>query len=174
MAQSAEQPARPIVVVMGVSGSGKSTLGAALAQRLRVPFADADDFHPKANIDKMSQGIPLTDDDRWPWLRTLNGWLIVHHGDGGVLGCSALRRVYRDLLRANVPGLTFVHPYGEREVLAKRMRARAGHFMPASLLDSQYATLEQLEPDEPGLIVPITLSVDEQVEQVLRFLGGWI
>src|SRR4029078_12637193 len=91
------------IVVMGVSGSGKSTVGAALAQRLRVPFADADDFHPQANIDKMSAGIPLTDDDRGPWLTIIGGWLAAHADTGGVVSCSALRRAYRDVLTAAAP-----------------------------------------------------------------------
>src|SRR5215471_17575433 len=97
------------IVVMGVSGSGKSTVGAALAQRLRVPFGDADDFHPPANIEKMSAGHPLNDDDRFPWLEAIGDWLAVRCDDGGVMSCSALKRKYRDQLRRHCPDVTFFH-----------------------------------------------------------------
>ena len=153
---------RPLVVVMGVSGSGKSTVGAALAQRLRVPFADADDFHPPANIAKMSAGEALDDEDRRPWLDAIGRWL-ADHGDtpttsttsptsptsptaeadrdagGGVVSCSALKRAYRDLLRSHAPRAVLLHLEGTREVIAARQASRPGHFMPASLLDSQFA-----------------------------------
>lgn len=145
----------PRLLVMGVSGSGKSTLGALLAERLALPFADADAFHPPGNIAKMSAGIALTDADRWPWLDALGAWLAAQPG-GGVIGCSALRRAYRDRLRAHAPGLRVVHPHGALPVIAARQAARAGHFMPPSLMASQYATLEPCDPDEDALVLDVT------------------
>src|SRR5688500_9249649 len=146
-------PAAPLLVIMGVSGSGKTTFGVTLGQRLRVPFADADDFHGPANIAKMSAGIPLDDTDRLPWLRAIGAWLAGHAQSGGVVGCSALKRAYRDLLRECAPSVGFVHLHGEREVVRRRVASRPGHFMPASLVDSQYRTLEPLEPDERGVVL---------------------
>src|SRR5689334_11617948 len=105
------------IVVMGVSGSGKSTVGAALAQRLRVPFADADDFHPAANIEKMTAGHPLDDDDRFPWLEAIGEWLAERCSSGGVMSCSALKRIYRDQLRRHCPGVHFLHLHGTPEVI---------------------------------------------------------
>lgn len=154
---------------MGVSGSGKTTLGAALAQRLQVPFADADDFHPPANLRKMAAGEPLDDTDRGPWLDALGEWLRDHRG-GGVLACSALRRTYRDRLREYADGLRCVHVHGDRDVIAGRVAARTGHFMPPSLLDSQLETLEELGPDEAGFVVDVGRPVDEQVEEALSRL----
>ena len=153
------------IVVMGVSGSGKSTVGAALAQRLRVPFADADDFHPQANIDKMTAGQPLDDDDRYPWLEAIGEWLAVHCADGGVMSCSALKRKYRDQLTGHAPRARFVHLHGPREVIARRQASRPGHFMPPALLDSQFATLEPLEADEDGLVIDVDQSVDAIVQE---------
>ncbi|MEI5673068.1 gluconokinase [Nocardioides sp. CCNWLW212] len=155
------------IVVMGVSGSGKSTVGAAIAQRLRVPFADADDLHPEANIAKMSRGEPLDDHDRYPWLETVGGWL-AEHAEGGVMSCSALKRKYRDQLRHHAPGIEFVLLTGSREVIERRQAARPGHFMPASLLTSQLATLEPLEPDEGGVVLDVAQGVDEIVEGYVR------
>lgn len=155
------------IVVMGVSGSGKSTVGAALAQRLRVPFADADDLHPEANIAKMSRGEALDDHDRYPWLERVGAWL-AEHPDGGVMSCSALKRKYRDQLRHHAPGTEFVLLAGNREVIERRQASRPGHFMPASLLTSQLATLEPLEPDEGGLVLDVNQSVDEIVEGYVR------
>lgn len=151
------------VVVMGVSGSGKSTIGAALAQRLGVPFVDADDLHPASNIAKMSRGEPLDDADRWPWLETIGQWLAAHP-DGGVVSCSALKRIYRDQLRGHARGLVFVHLHGDREVIERRQASRPGHFMPASLLSSQFATLEPLAPDEDGVVIDVDQSVDQIVQ----------
>ncbi|WP_277501020.1 gluconokinase [Nocardioides sp. ChNu-99] len=156
---------RPLVVVMGVSGSGKSTVGAALAQRLRVPFGDADDFHPPANIAKMSAGHALDDADREPWLEAIGAWLAERaEARGGVVTCSALKRAYRDRIRESAPTAVFVHLAGSRAVIAARQASRPGHFMPASLLDSQFATLEDLEPDEAGFVVDVRLSVDDLVD----------
>ncbi|GFM19101.1 gluconokinase [Mycobacterium sp. PO1] len=147
---------------MGVSGSGKSTVGAALAQRLRVPFADADDFHPPANVAKMSSGEPLDDDDRFPWLEAIGEWLAAHPG-GGVMSCSALKRKYRDQLREHCGDIEFVHLYGSTEVIGKRQASRPGHFMPPSLLASQFKTLEPLEPDERG----VTIDVDQNIDGIV-------
>jgi gluconokinase len=158
-------PGYPIVV-MGVSGSGKSTVGAALAGRLRVPFEDADDLHPQANIDKMTRGEPLDDDDRWPWLERIGQWLS-GHADGGVIACSALKRKYRDQLRHHCPSVEFLHLEGGRDLIERRQASRPGHFMPRRLLTSQFETLEPLAPDEGGVVVSVAGSVDEIVEGYL-------
>ena len=157
------------IVVMGVSGSGKSTVGAALAQRLGVPFADADDMHTADSIAKMSAGHPLDDEDRHPWLERIGGWL-ADHPDGGVVSCSALKRRYRDQLREHVAALEFLNLEGSFEVIARRQASRPGHFMPASLLASQFATLEPLQPDERGVVIDVDQSVDAIVEQYVRTL----
>jgi gluconokinase len=156
------------VVVMGVSGSGKSTVGAALAQRLRVPIADADDFHPEANIAKMTAGQALDDHDRHPWLEAIGGWL-ADHPDGGVMSCSALRRKYRDQLRRHAHGVVFLLLEGSPEVIRRRQASRPGHFMPPSLLSSQFATLESLDPDENGVTVDVDQSVDAIVAEYVRW-----
>ena len=151
------------IVVMGVSGSGKSTVGAALAQRLGVPFADADDFHPPANIAKMTVGSPLDDDDRYPWLEAIGRWLAERSTEGGVMSCSALKRKYRDQLRTHCAQTEFVHLSGSPEVIAARQASRPGHFMPASLMASQFATLEPLQPDERG----VTIDVDHDIDWIV-------
>lgn len=161
----------PLLVVMGVSGSGKSTVGAALAQRLAVPFADADDFHPEANLAKMTAGIALDDDDRHPWLEAIGEWLAGQDAQGGVISCSALKRTYRDQLRDHAGRLVFVHLHGTREVIARRQASRPGHFMPASLLDSQFATLEPLADDEAGFVVDVAQSVDRIVEETVQHIS---
>ena len=155
----------PLVVVMGVSGSGKSVVGAALAQRLRVPFGDADDFHPEANIAKMSAGEALDDDDRHPWLEAIGAWLADRDAEGGVIACSALKRSYRDQLRHHAPRAVFLHLDGSRDVIARRQASRPGHFMPTSLLTSQFATLERLAPDEAGVVIDVDQPVDAIVQQ---------
>jgi len=155
------------VVVMGVSGSGKSTVGAALAKRLGVPFLDADALHPPANVAKMTAGEPLDDDDRYPWLDRVGEWLAGH--PAGVVSCSALRRSYRDRLRAHCPRVEFLHLDGSAETIARRLVARPGHFMPATLLRSQFETLEPLGADEPGVTVDVGHSVDGIVD---IFLAG--
>ena len=137
------------VIVMGVSGSGKSTVGKLLADELCGEFLDGDDLHPGANVAKMAAGIPLDDADREPWLRVIGARMAAAHGTI-VIGASALRRTYRDLIREAAPDTVFVHLDGGRELLAERMADRPGHFMPPSLLDSQLATLEPLDPDEDG------------------------
>jgi gluconokinase len=155
----------PLVVVMGVSGCGKSTVGAALAQAVGVPFADGDELHPAANIAKMASGVPLDDDDRFPWLEAIGEWLAAHDADGGVIGCSALKRKYRDQLRSHAPRVGFLHLHGSFDVIAARQAARPGHFMPTSLLESQFATLEPLAPDEHGVVVDVDQPVDAIVQE---------
>ncbi|GAA3802796.1 gluconokinase [Nocardioides panacisoli] len=162
----------PLVVVMGVSGSGKSTVGAALAQRLGVPFADADDLHPAANIAKMTAGHALDDTDRGPWLEAIGTWLADHDGRGGVMSCSALKRSYRSVLHRHAPRTEFIHLAGSREVIARRQASRPGHFMPASLLDSQFAILEPLAPEEHGVEVDVDQSVDAMVDEAAAYVAG--
>ncbi len=151
------------IVVMGVSGSGKSTVGAALAQRLRVPFADADDFHPDANVAKMSSGQPLDDDDRYPWLEAIGQWLSTHP-NGGVMSCSALKRKYRDQLRRHCGDVEFLHLFGSPEVIGRRQASRPGHFMPPSLLTSQFQTLEPLDTDERGVTIDVAQNIDAIID----------
>ncbi|MGA4965890.1 gluconokinase [Streptomyces pseudogriseolus] len=159
-----------VVVVMGVAGTGKTTIGPLLAARLGVPYAEGDDFHPQSNIAKMSAGTPLTDDDRWPWLDAIGDWAQGRAGLGGVVSCSALKRSYRDRLRAAAPGVVFVHLTGDRALIEDRMSHRQGHFMPTALLDSQFATLQPLEPDEAGVAVNVTGSPEEITERTATAL----
>jgi carbohydrate kinase (thermoresistant glucokinase family) len=151
------------VVVMGVSGSGKTTVGAALADALGLRFVDGDALHPEANVAKMAAGIPLDDADRAPWLDAIGAVLAA---GPVVVACSALKRVYRDRLRAAAPPLQLVFLDGDRAVLAARMAARPGHFMPTSLLDSQLATLERPDADEHAL----TADIDEPVATIVARL----
>jgi gluconokinase len=145
----------PVVVVMGVAGTGKTTVGPLVAERLGVPYAEGDDFHPEANIAKMSAGVPLDDTDRWPWLDAIGRWAHGREGLGGVVSSSALKRSYRDRLRSAAPGIVFLHLTGDRALIEGRMAARTGHFMPAALLDSQFATLQPLGEDEAGVAVDV-------------------
>ena len=166
--QSSE-PAR-IIIVMGVSSSGKSTVGAALGRALHAPFLDGDQYHPEANVEKMRAGTPLTDEDRWPWLQALSEALKAASEKKGVAvgACSALKRVYRDFIteKAGEPVL-FVYLDGSREVIGERMAKRKHEYMPTSLLDSQFATLEVPDPaSENVLAVPVTDSVDKIVRTV--------
>jgi gluconokinase len=151
MAPSGSSPTTSIVV-MGVSGSGKSTVAAGLVERLGWEFAEGDDFHPPANVEKMRTGRPLDDDDRLPWLQTLAAWIGEHEqaGTSVVVTCSALKRSYRDLLRDGHPSVWFAHVTVDADLLRKRVEQRTGHYMPSSLLESQLATLEPLQSDEPG------------------------
>jgi gluconokinase len=164
--------ARPHIVVMGVAGCGKTTVGEELAAALGWNFAEGDRDHPQASVAKMAAGIPLTDDDRWPWLRVLAGRIAAEDRAGRslVLACSALRRAYRDVLRSGGGRVRFVHLHGDRAVLAGRLAARAGHFFPAGLLDSQFAALEPLGPGEDGIVVDVALDATEQVAESLRRL----
>jgi gluconokinase len=164
-------PAR-IIIVMGVSSSGKSTVGQSIARRLHVSFLDGDSYHPPANVEKMRAGIPLTDTDRWPWLESLATALATAAEKKGasVGACSALRRAYREFLveKAGEP-ILFVYLDGSREVIGERMAARKHEYMPLSLLDSQFATLERPDPaDENVLVVPVTDSVDKITQAVTR------
>ena len=161
------------LVVMGVAGCGKSTIAKELKARLGWDLAEGDDFHPAANIEKMSSGIPLTDEDRWPWLAALRDWMTAnaHEGLSTIVTCSALKRSYRDLLTQAEGRVRFVHLRAPRAELEDRMSHRAGHFMPTSLLTSQVATLEPLEGDEDGVVVDSRPTPEETLTAVLAALG---
>lgn len=159
-------------MIMGVAGCGKTSVGQALAQRLGGHFHDGDDLHPPANIAKMSAGHPLNDTDRAPWL-DLVGDALRDAEDTILIGCSALKRIYRDRIRAAARApVTFVHLSGSRAVIEARMSQRDGHFMPVSLLDSQFATLEPLQPDEQGFAVDIAVSFDAVIDAILAEMPG--
>jgi carbohydrate kinase (thermoresistant glucokinase family) len=161
------------IVVMGVSGAGKSTVGRLIAARLDCPFRDADSFHPPANIEKMSRGEPLTDEDRWPWLQAIAAWIAERRAAGtiGVVTCSALRRRYRDLLtdhqRADV---RLVHLKGDFDLIAARLAARKGHFMPPALLRSQFDALEEPGADEHAIAISIDATPEEIAARVIEAL----
>lgn len=161
------------IVVMGVSGSGKTTVAEGVAERLGWEFAEGDDFHPRANVEKMAAGHSLDDEDRWPWLRSLAEWIDQRERAGRpvVVTCSALKRSYRDLLREGRPSVWFAHVTADAEVLRQRVEHRTGHYMPSSLLDSQLATLEPLEPDESGAAISAVGSPDAVVDALLAALA---
>jgi gluconokinase len=164
-----------ILIVAGVSGSGKTTVGAMLAGRLGWRFADADEFHPAANIEKMRGGIPLTDDDRWPWLRAIGAWMDerIARGESAVLTCSALKRSYRDMLLGGRPQARMVFLAADRQVLARRLAARHGHFFPQQLLGTQFADLELPRPDEHVVtIVPADDPADTVTSIIAVLFGG--
>lgn len=163
---------RTCVVVMGPSGVGKTTTATGLADRLGWHFAEADAFHPKANIDKMSAGIPLDDADRAPWLARIRDWLSerARAGEDTVITCSALKRDYRDVLRAAEPRVRFVELVITQEIVGERMARREGHYMPPSLLGSQFATLEPLRPDEDGVRLPVEGDAADVVQSALDAL----
>ncbi|HEX8606031.1 MAG TPA: gluconokinase [Pseudoduganella sp.] len=174
MTQTSATPPTPEVnaarwVVMGVCGCGKSTVGTALARRLGAAFIEGDKFHPAANVEKMSAGFPLDDDDRAGWLQALADEIgrARAANAGLVLSCSALKRRYRDLLRQADPGLRFVHLDGPRELIAERLGKRTDHYMPPALLDSQLRDLEALQDDEGGLRLDIALPPDELVQRIV-------
>ncbi len=159
------------VVVMGVSGSGKTTVAHAIARLTGLLFAEADDFHTRANVQKMSAGTPLDDEDRWPWLHDLALWMAqrAEEGRSTVLACSALKRAYRDVLSEG-PLVDFVHLHGPAEVIRERIAAREDHYMPASLLDSQLADLEPLERSERGVVLDVSLPPQELAGQAVSRL----
>ncbi|MGR9223705.1 gluconokinase [Rhizobium leguminosarum] len=161
-----EQMNRPhAIIVMGVSGCGKSSVGEKLAEALHLVFVEGDALHPTANVEKMSRGIPLTDEDRMPWLDRIGEDMkaSLEKSEGIIVSCSALKRIYRDRLRAAAGGnLFFVYLEGSRALLMKRMGERKGHFMPVSLLDSQLATLE-VPTGEPGVV---TVDIDDTIEGI--------
>jgi carbohydrate kinase (thermoresistant glucokinase family) len=158
------------IVVMGVSGAGKTTVGSALAERLGLRFQDADDLHPDANVAKMAAGTPLDDADRAPWLAVVGDALAAADEPGMVMACSALKRPYRDAIRARAGDARFVLLTAPVEVLRERIGHRSGHFMPATLLDSQLATLEPLGADESGVTVDVSGTLDANVDAVVRAL----
>jgi len=161
-----------ILIVAGVSGSGKTTVGAMLAGHLHWRFADGDDFHPAANVEKMRAGTPLTDDDRWPWLQTIAAWMDerVAQGESAVIPCSALKRSYRDILLGGRPEAQLIFLDVDREVLASRLAARHGHFFPAQLLSSQLDAFEPPQPDEHTVTV-IEHSADQPADTVASIIG---
>ena len=171
-AHNADLPS--VLVVMGVSGSGKSTIASMLARRLDWEFQDGDWFHPRENIEKMQSGIPLTDEDRWPWLRAIAAWIdkTRESRQHGVVACSTLKRSYRDILVGKRPDVRIVYLKGTAELIARRLAARTGHFMPAGLLESQFRTLEEPGFDENPIIASIDASPEEIVDAVLVELGG--
>src|SRR5689334_14031856 len=145
------------VVVMGVSGSGKSTIASMLAQRLHWIYEDGDWFHPKSNIEKMHHGEPLNDEDRWPWLHAIAAWIDATRraGNHGIVACSALKRAYRDILIGERKDVALIFLKGDRELIARRVAARADHFMPTNLLESQFKTLEEPQADERPIVISI-------------------
>jgi gluconokinase len=161
-----------VIVLMGVTGCGKTTVGRLLAERLGAVFAEGDAYHPPANVAKMSRGEPLTDEDRWPWLdalaRDIGRWLDA--GTSAVVGCSALKRAYRERLRAGRGGVRLVHLTGDPERIRERMAARRGHYMPLSLLPSQLATLEPPGADEGAIVVDVAGTPETIAAEVLRRL----
>lgn len=158
---------QPVLVIMGVSGSGKSTIAEALAAQLGWDFAEGDALHPESNVEKMAAGIPLDDADRWPWLEKVASWIRAHTDAGrpGIITCSALKRVYRDVLRG--PDVVFVHLRGDAELIGERITHRTGHFMPSTLLASQLATLEPLGDDERHIVVDAGRGPDLEVAYIV-------
>jgi len=161
------------LIVMGVAGSGKTTIARALAERIRWPFRDGDEFHPASNVAKMSSGQPLTDDDRWPWLRAIAAEIDRTIDTSGhvVIACSALKRAYRDILIGPRAGVRLIYLKGSRDLILQRLRSRRGHFMPPQLLDSQFATLEEPRADEKAVVIDIAASVDAIVDDIIRQLS---
>jgi gluconokinase len=172
-AKGASPAAPAVVIIMGVSGCGKSTIGALLASRLRWEFKDADWFHPTSNVDKMHSGIPLTDEDRRPWLNAIAGWIDTTRraGGHGVIACSALKRSYRDVLIGKRSDVRLVYLKGDETLIARRIAVRHEHFMPPSLLHSQFATLEEPGPDENPIIISIEPPPHEIVARILSAMN---
>ena len=163
-----------VLVVMGVSGSGKTTVATLLAERLGWPFAEGDDFHPPANVAKMHGGTPLTDADRLPWLQAIAGWIDARRaaGSGGIVSCSALKRAYRNILIGERRDVRLIYVRGSHALIGARIAARQDHFMPASLLESQFDTLEEPTADERPIIADAGLTPAAMVEQVLAGLAA--
>ena len=161
-----------MLLLMGVSGVGKTSTVQRLARTLGWAFRDADEFHPAANIAKMRQGQPLTDEDRWPWLAAIGSWLDEKRADGGkaIVTCSALRRTYREMLLAGRPEVKLVFLKGSKALIADRLSRRSGHFMPPTLLDSQFSTLEEPRRDERALVVDVSLPPNRIVAHIVRFV----
>lgn len=163
-------------VVMGVCGSGKSTVGRAIAERFHATFIDGDDLHPRANIIKMKDGIPLTDGDRAPWLERVSDvfFSLSNRHASGVVVCSALKKQYRDIIRQGNPGLVFVHLYASKELILKRMAARKGHYMKSDMVDSQFATLEFPDPQKEKDVINIDVAapVGEVIDSAIRAIEG--
>lgn len=161
------------LVVMGVSGSGKSSIAELLATELDWPMQDGDEFHPGNNIEKMAAGVALTETDRIPWLRAIRDWIssCSRSGQHSVITCSALKREYRDVLRQIPTRVRFLHLSGSRELIDRRLRARTGHFMPSTLVDTQFRDLDPLEGDEDGLTVEIADGAAHILESTLVWLG---
>lgn len=171
---TASTPPEPTVfVVIGVSGSGKTTIAGLLATRLGVAFEEGDDLHPQANIEKMAAGHPLDDGDRGPWLERVRHWIEARldAGECGVITCSALKRSYRDALHGRDSGVVFVYLEGDESTFADRLACRTGHFMPPSLLTSQFATLEEPDADEPAIVVDARGTPEQIVAEILRRLA---
>ena len=158
---------------MGVSGVGKTTVAQGIAAALGWDYAEGDDFHPAANVAKMASGHALTDEDRWPWLRAIGDWMSneLRAGRSAVVTCSALKRSYRDLLRAGRPGVRFCQLDAAGDLIADRLADRTGHYMPPSMLPSQLASLEPLQRDEPGVRVSVAAAPDRVVGNALAALG---
>jgi len=166
-------PAPAVLVIMGVSGSGKTTIANELSRRLGWEFEDGDWFHPAANVEKMHSGVPLTDEDRWPWLRAIAQWIDETRAAGrhGIVTCSALKRRYRAILIGERPDVRLVYLEGDMALIARRVATRHEHFMPASLLESQFEALEEPGPDERPISVSIEPGPREIVAQIMKQLG---
>jgi len=166
-------PDPSVLVLMGVSGCGKSTIAMMLAHRLNWIFEEGDWFHPPSNVEKMHSGVPLTDEDRWPWLHGIAAWIDATRrvGNHGTVACSALKRAYRDVLIGGRPDVRLVYLKGDRDLIARRLAARDAHFMPPALLDSQFASLEEPQPDEHAIVVSIVPHPREIVEEIVKRLG---
>ena len=180
--KSAPRQLPNVLLVMGVAGSGKTTMGERLALELGWPFRDADNFHPPANVAKMSRGEPLTDDDRWPWLAAIAAWIdgqrtgapsgnAQRGPERGIVSCSALKRVYRARLLDGRPDVRLVYLSGDEPLIAGRMARRVNHFMPTSLLKSQFAALEEPGPDENPIVIPIEPTPRRVLEHILAELA---
>jgi gluconokinase len=161
-----------VALVMGVSGSGKTTIAEDIAQRMGWQLLEGDSFHPPANVEKMRHAIPLTDEDRWPWLHAIAATIddIRAHGGSAVVACSALKRSYRDILIGDRSDVLLIYLRGEKDLIARRMAARKGHYMPVALLDSQFAALEEPGPDEHPIVVSIAPPPKDIADAVMRKL----